>query len=207
MWSAPGTTNVDRQAVARCPVDRVVVHVKQQSEYVDAAIHWAGGYVSHHEIVRPVRTYEQLSGINQLMDRLVELRKGGHTAARIAETLNAEGFLPPMREGVFSKELVRQLMARRGLGDERKEVDILGPSKWWLKDLAAALNTSRAKLRDWAERGWLHSRTSPAQGLYIVGSDRSELQRLQELVAQSGRGVVRYPKALTTPKKRNAKKG
>ena len=98
-------------------------------------------------------------------------------------------------------------MLRRGLGDERKEANILGPGEWWLKDLAAALNMSRAKLRDWAQRGWIHSRTSPAQGLWIVWADGSELTRLRKLAAQSERGVTGYAKALTTPKKRNAKKG
>ena len=80
LWNAPGTTNADRKQMIRCLVERVVVHVRCDSEFVDVTIHWAGGYESQHEIVRPVATYAQLRGFEQLMDRVVELREAGHTA-------------------------------------------------------------------------------------------------------------------------------
>src|SRR5262249_50351252 len=54
LWNAPGTTNVDRKQIIRYLVERVVVHVRCDSELVDATIHWAGGYESQHQIARPV---------------------------------------------------------------------------------------------------------------------------------------------------------
>jgi len=202
LWQATGTTNRDRQAILRCLVDHVVVHVQRDSEYVQVTIHWAGGSLSHHEVIRPVRTYEQLRDFETLMRRIRALRTGGATTAQIATTLNREGFVPPKRYRPFSKELVCQLLERQGLGDERRVATMLGPDEWWLHALARTLPVSPMKLRDWAVRGWLHARKSPAQGLWIVWADVDEVARLRQLLVYSQRGMNGYPGWLTTPKER-----
>ena len=183
-------------------MERVVVHVKKDSEYVDVTIHWHGGFTSQHEVVRPVQFYEQLRDFDKLMERIVELRHEGCTAAQIADYLNREGFSPPKRCGVFYPELVHKLLTRRGLANERTYDGQLGPYEWWLRDLARAIPMSADKLADWARRGWLHSRKTPAQRLWILWADKQEVKRLRRLADLSHRGVVEYPSELTTPKKR-----
>lgn len=202
LWHAPGTTDQDRKEIIRHLVEKVVVHVKDNSEYVDTTIHWQGGFVSRHEVVRPVKSYEQLRDFDKLMDRIAALRHEGHTAAQIADSLNREGFSPPKRCGVFFPELVRQLLRRRGLTNEKTDTDQLGPHEWWLPTLAEEIPVSAGKLADWARRGWVHSRKTPAQRLWILWADQPELKRLRELAARSHRGVVEYPPELTTPKER-----
>ncbi len=202
LWQAVGTTNRDRQAILRCLVDRVVVHVQRESEDVQVAIEWTGGARSHHEVSRPVRTYAQLRDSDTLMRRIRELRTGGATTAQIATTLKTEGFVPPKRSRPFSKELVCQLLERQGLGDERRVPALLGPDEWWLGDLARALQMSPMKLREWGVRGWLHARQSPAQGLWIVWADPEERARLGHLLTQSQRGGNASPASCTPPKPR-----
>ncbi len=165
LWHAPQTTHKDRKEIVRHLVEKVVVHVKNDSEYVDVMIHWQGGFLSQHEVVRPVKSYEKLRDFDKLMDRIVTLRHEGHTAAQIADFLNREGFSPPKRCGAFFPELVRQLLKRRGLANEKTYTDQLGPNEWWLPKLAEAIPVSAGKLADWARRGWLHSRKTPAQRL------------------------------------------
>jgi hypothetical protein len=183
-------------------VEKVVVHVKSGSEYVDVAIHWQGGFVSRHEIVRPVKSYEQLRDFDKLMDRVAELRREGRTAAQIADCLNREGFVPPKRCGGYYPELVHKLLIRRGLANERTYDGQLGPYEWWLRDLARAIPMSADKLTDWARRGWVLSRKTPAQRLWILWADKQEVKRLRKLATLSHRGVVEYPAELTTPKER-----
>ena len=202
LWHAPGTTDQDRKEIIRHLVEKVVVHVKNDSEYVDVAIHWQGGFVSQHEVVRPVATYEQLRDLDKLMDRVVALRREGRTAAQIAACLNQEGFVPPKRCGVFYPELVHELLVRRGLSNEKKYADQLGPHEWWLPKLAEAIPVSAGKLADWARRGWLHSRRTPVQHLWILWADEQEVKRLGKLTAVSRRGIVQYPPELTTRKER-----
>lgn len=204
LWSADGTTNANRKEIIRCLVDRVVVHVRCDSEFVDTTIHWAGGFESSHEIIRPVATYAQLRDFEVLMSRVVELREAGHVAGEIAECLNAEGFYPPRRRGEFTAPVVYQLLKRRALiGNERDHDELLGDEEWWLTDLARELKMSHLKLRDWAKRGWVHSRKTPVQGRWILRADKDEVSRLRELLSQSRRGMNSYTSALKTPKDRS----
>ena len=202
LWHAPETTYKDRKEIVRHLVEKVVVHVNRNSEYVDVTIKWRGGFVSQHEVVRPVKTYEQLRDFDKLMDRIAVLRHEGHTAARIADCLNREGFSPPKRCGEFFPELVHQLLKRRGLANEKTYTDQLGPNEWWLPKLAEQIPVSAGKLADWARRRWLHTRKTPAQRLWVLWADKQELKRLRKLAAVSHRGVVEYPRELITPKER-----
>jgi DNA invertase Pin-like site-specific DNA recombinase len=204
LWNSNGTTNADRKQIIRCLIDHVVVHVRCDSEFVDVTIHWAGGFESHHEIIRPVATYAQLRDFDQLMSRVVELRQSGRVAGEIAERLNIEGFYPPKRRGKFTAPVVYQLLKRRALiGNERDHNELLGTDEWWLTDLARDLQISHLKLRDWANRGWVHSRKTPVQGRWILWADKDEVARLRELLSQSRRGVNAYTSRLKTPKKRS----
>ena len=126
LWHAPGTTHRDRKEIVRHLVEKVVVHVEHDSEYVGITIHWQGGFTSQHEVVRPVRSYEQLRDFDKLMDRIATLRHEGHTTAQIADALNREGFSPPKRRGGFFPDLVRQLLVRRGLAKEKTHTDHSG---------------------------------------------------------------------------------
>lgn len=199
LWNAPGTTNAERKEVIRLLIERVVVHVRKASEYVDATIHWRGGFTSAHEVIRPVHRYEHLRDHGRLIDRIAAWRRVGLTAGEIAARLNGEGFRAPKAPGGYNATSVRKLMSRRGLSDGGKVHGRLGKGEWWLSDLARELGMSDGKLRDWAARGWLHARRSSAHGLWIVWADGLERKRLLKLKARSRRGVVGHPPSSTTP--------
>jgi hypothetical protein len=203
LWNADGTTNANRKEIIRCLVDRVVVYVKCDSEFVDVTIHWAGGYESRHEMIRSVATYAQLRDFDLLMSRIVELREEGCAAPEIAECLNSEGFYPPKRRGKFTAPVVYQLLKRRALiGNERDHKELIGEDEWWLTDLARELKMTHMKLRDWVNRGWVHGRKTPIQGRWILWADEDEVSRLHDLLLQSQRGVNAYTSDLKTPKER-----
>jgi DNA invertase Pin-like site-specific DNA recombinase len=204
LWQAEGTTDADRKEVLRCLVEKVMVDVQHKSEHVAIKIHWHGGFISHHEVIRPVRRYDQLRDRDGLMDRLVELRQAGQSAAGIAEQLNREGFRTPKRRTPFTAWVVRQLLHRRKLSTEKAVVGPLGSGEWWLPDLARALGMRPVKLRDWVLRGWVQSRQTTVRGLWVVWADAEELRRLERLQACSRRGVRSYPKELTTPQTRKS---
>jgi hypothetical protein len=60
LWQAVETTAQDRKEIVRLLVERVVVHVCRDSEYVEVTLCWHGGYTSQHTIVRPVQSYARL---------------------------------------------------------------------------------------------------------------------------------------------------
>jgi hypothetical protein len=201
LWEAESTTNADRQEIIRCLVDRVVVLVRQNTEHCDVTIHWKGGYASQHEVIRPVRSRLQLQDGDRLRTRITELRGQGQTAAAIAATLRAEGFVPPRQRGDYNAGLVYGLLRRYGLAQQRAP-ESLRRNEWRLPELARKLGISRGKLREWAVRKWCHARQASAQGRWVIWADRQELLRLRRLKAHSKLGAPSYPEELTTPKKR-----
>jgi DNA invertase Pin-like site-specific DNA recombinase len=203
LWQAPSTTVVDRKEIIRCLVERVEVCVRGNTEYVDVTIGWAGGFVSRHEILRPLAAYRQMRDYERLSRRLCELREAGRTAAQIAVQLNQEGYHPTGRRQTFGAMTVRQLLFRWGLSGERPEQVVLHRNEWWLSELARELRTSLATVRRWAIRGWVHCRRSPRQGYYILWADRDELDRLRRL-RDHGKAYpkVSCPPELTVPKSR-----
>jgi DNA invertase Pin-like site-specific DNA recombinase len=200
LWHAPATTTADRKEVIRALIERVDVQVHKDSEYVEATIHWQGGFTSQHELVRPVGCHEQLRDFKPLLERLVQLHTGGQRAPQIAETLNREGFHTPHTRS-FTSQRVRQLLCRTGLGEWRRNKESLAPQEWLLSDLALELGMPKAKLRDWIVRGWLHARQTAVGGRWIAWADEAERERLRTLHQRSQRGVTSFPPELTTPKK------
>jgi DNA invertase Pin-like site-specific DNA recombinase len=201
LWDAPSTSNADRKEIIRCLVDQVVVCVQQNTEHCDVTIHWKGGYTSQHEIIRPVRSQNQLRDGERLRARITELKGAGHTAAAIGAKLTAEGFVTPRQRGVYNANLIYALSRRYGLTDQHARDD-LRKGEWSLPDLAKEVDVSCRKLRDWAISKWCHARQSGSSRQWIIWADREERNRLRRLASHSKLGNTAYPAKLTTPKKR-----
>ena len=202
LWHAAETTPQDRKAIVRCLVDRVVVHVDQQSEYVDVTIQWHGGFASQHQVVRPVGCYTQLRDYDLLITRIKTLHQEGKSVPEIAEHLNQEGFVPPRRRGAFSVSTVAPLMDRLGLVGELHRDDLLASNEWWIRDLAAKLEIRAGKVHYWANQGWVHSRKTPSGRHWIVWADKDELKRLEKLKTLRNSYTAKRNPELVTPKAR-----
>jgi hypothetical protein len=206
LWRAATTTVQDRQEVVRHLVERVVVAVQGETEWVDVAVHWAGGFVSRHEVRRPVMRVEQLRDHAELMRRVAELHGAGRTSRQIAEALNREGFRPPKRRETYNKAMVQVLLARRGRSGPRPEEvtgeDPRGNDEWWLSDLSRELGMPQPTVHSWVRRGWIRGRKSPgAGGRWILWAGAEELERLRRLRAYRRTWPDEtYPAELTTPR-------
>jgi hypothetical protein len=186
LWEAETTTAADRKAIARHLIDRVVVAVRDDSEYVDVTIHWLGGMTSMHELIRPVGRYEQMRDYKELLEYILELQEQGWSARQIAEQLNREGWRPPRRRATFHAPMIRKLLSRnvrRGREVDPTEASILLESdEWWFGALARQLDMPPATLYSWLRRGWVHARQLPGVcGRWILCADEDELSRLGHL--------------------------
>ena len=186
LWQAPATTAADRQRIVRLLVKEVVVTVREESEYVDVTIQWAGGSTSRHALVRPVQRYQQLADYERLLNRIDELRTAGQTLAKVAEQLNREGFHPPKRSATFTGGILTRLLAQRGRTGPRPRVvaepGVLGEHEWLLTDLARKLGMSQATLHRWVRVGWVHARKLPTPGgHWVIWADADELDRMTRI--------------------------
>jgi DNA invertase Pin-like site-specific DNA recombinase len=207
LWGADSTTAVDRQRLVRLLVERVEVDVQGQSERVRLAITWSGGFVSHHDLVRAVQRYEQLTDYPRLCARVEELRAQGKSMAAVADCLNAEGFHPPKRVERFTGPMVAGFLARKyGQAGERV-TNALRPGEWLLGDLARHLGMPATTLHYWRKLGWVRARKLPVTGgpwaIRATGPERRRLARLRRY--QQSHPNQATPAELTTPRRSKTK--
>jgi DNA invertase Pin-like site-specific DNA recombinase/uncharacterized protein YndB with AHSA1/START domain len=186
LWHASQTSPAHRKTILGHLMEKVIVSVQGETERVDVTIHWAGGFTSQHELVRPVARYEQLSHYDRLIARLAALRDAGQTTTQIARQLNHEGWHPPKRRATFNGPMVRQLLSRNGLVRPRRYRGTAGAElprdQWWFADLACRLDMPQPTLYTWIRRGWVVARQLPgARGRWVIQADHEELKRLRAL--------------------------
>jgi DNA invertase Pin-like site-specific DNA recombinase len=211
LWHADTTTAAERQRLVRFLIEQIEVSVQGETDQVEVAIRWAGGFVSRHSLTRAVQSYEQLADYRRLRARIAELRAAGKSMAAVAESLNEEGFRPPKRATRFSKDMVGGFLAKDGRSGPRPKAlsakGLLRKGEWLLTDLARHLRMPSATLHRWRKVGWVHARKLPvAGGHWALWADAVELKRLVRLRGhRRPRRDQPIPIELTIPKKRKVK--
>jgi hypothetical protein len=173
---------------------------------MDVEVHWAGGFVSRHELTRPVARYEQLRDYERLRARIAELREARVSSRAIAERLNTEGWPRPSGRGRFTSGSVRNFFRTRGLACRRPRAEAsqqnLGPHEWWCADLAHRAGVPARSIHTWIKRGYVNARQLDGHlGRWIVWADDEELGRLRRLhERRRGWSSEPPPTDLATPK-------
>lgn len=192
LWDASTTTIVDRQMILRQLVEQVVVTVQGDSEKVEVEVHWAGGHKTQTQVLRPVARMEQLSYFPELMKRVRTLRAQGHSARKIAQRLNAEGWRAAKRRTTFTGAMVQELWTRVDGGTRvrpRDEMCTRPKDQWLLSELAAELDMPWITLYRWLRRGWVRGfKQKEPPHHWILQADATELCRLRALRRAPKRG-------------------
>jgi DNA invertase Pin-like site-specific DNA recombinase len=113
LWHSHQTTAADRKEILRLLVERVVIHVQEDSEQGTVDIAWRGGLTTKHVLVRSVSRYESLSEYPRMLARIEQLRDKGLTIAEVAKQLNKEGYRTPKSRKGYTSTSVRKLLSRR----------------------------------------------------------------------------------------------
>ena len=211
LWQAATTTSADRQRLVRFLIERIELVVRGVTDEVEVTIHWTGGFVSRHSLVRAVQSYEQLANYAHLRARIEELRAQGQTMAQVAHCLNQEGFHPPKRAQCFTTSMVAGFLAKGGRSGPRPRAlsakGMLRRGEWLLTDLARKLQMPSATLHRWRKVGWVQARKLPVPGgHWAISAGMAELKRLTRLRKyQRTRRDQPIPAELTTPNVRKKK--
>lgn len=180
LWNAPTTTPADRKTVLRLLIDHVDISANRESSWTDLVVHWAGGHLTHQRLRRPVHKLVQTGDKDALMATIHDLRRKGLSARRIAEQLNADGWITPTQHNHFNERLVRMLLHRYGnvpRGPKPSPRD--AENAWWLADLARELKMPVVTMYGWVSRGLVQTRWIDGQRAVIA--DKAELRRLRQL--------------------------
>lgn len=184
LWQAPSTTDADRKQILREVIERVVVNVEGESEWVEARIHWAGGHQSYTRFRRPVCRFDQLSTWPQLLMRIQEMLRARISASKIAATLNAEG-MRAANGMPFTEACIRMLMLRQGLHSTRnrqRHTPCLNRHEWTIAGLAKELKVGYGTLIRWIHEKVLDGRKLD-DGRWVVTADSAKCQQLTAFLA------------------------
>ena len=181
LWHAPDTPDQDRKSILRQVIDRVVVQVVDQTQWVEVRIHWAGGDQTHTQLRRPVARLEQLSDWDAIRRTILHLKARGHTARSIADRLNAEGWRATS-SGPFTPHSVRTWLSRYGPPPPRRspaESMRLQPNQWLIPELVRHLGVSYQTLRTWINQGRLDAhQIGGKHGRWVIDADANQLTQL-----------------------------
>ena len=211
LWQAATTTPSDRQRLIRFLIERIELFVRGATDQVEVAIHWTGGFVSQHSLVRAVQSYEQLANYARSACSNRGAAPQGQTMAQVAQCLNQEGFHPPKRAICFTTSMVAGFMAKGGRSGPRPRAlsvqGMLRRGEWLLMDLARKLQMPSATLHRWRKVGWVQARKLPVPGgHWAISAATAELKRLTRLRKyQRTRRDQPIPAELTTPNVRKKK--
>jgi DNA invertase Pin-like site-specific DNA recombinase len=197
LWNAAGTKDADRKAVLREIIDRVVINIEGESEWVEAWVHWAGGRQTYTRFLRPVSRITQLSTGKRLLERVRELLSERVSAPKIADRLNAEG-LRTSRGLPFNEGRVRMLMVRHGLRSARQRHKssscTLGKDEWFIPDLVHKLHVGYHTIYQWRLGGQIEGRKGE-DGRWIVTADETTCRRLTTFQARQRQVKQRHESA------------
>lgn len=181
LWNAATTTPCQRKEIIRQIVQSVTVDVEKDSEFVHVRIDWVGGTSGQSCIIRPVGKWSQLSHYPQLCERICQMAQSSMTTDEMLACLHREGFYGPRGDKMITRETLRTLMRKLGLGAHRpKSHPCLAENEWLLPDLARKLEMPVSTLHRWAKRGLLKARQLENQypKYWIIWADTDELIRL-----------------------------
>ena len=126
----------------------------------------------------------------------------------LAACLDRAGFRPPSsRADRFTPERARDLVYRLGFSKRRRPDEKLAVDEWWIRDLADELAVGYNRFKEWAKKGYVHSRRIGKRKHLVIWADAEERDRLRRLRDAFCPGrTSRYPTELTRPKTRFEKK-
>jgi hypothetical protein len=173
--------------IVRQLIERIVVTVVDSTETVQVEVHWQGGHTTQTWVNRPVGRLEQMRDYQALMDRVKVLQSQGCSTPKMAEILNAEGWVPPKQRGTYNAPMVRSLLNRQGisLGTPKQQHTVGIPreaDEWTLKELAQHLQMPEPTLYAWLKKGLIKARQVKVNSrlVWLATADADQLEQLRQ---------------------------
>lgn len=181
LWNSATTTDADRKQILRELIDKVVVNVEAETEWVESRIYWAGGHETYTRFRRPVARLEQLASWPECCRRMQELNRQARSAPEIVSVLNREGYRS-VNGKLLTESTIRSWLSRYGLSSihrQKRELLKLGPDEWFTKDLCRKLGVSIDAVYRWIRQRLVTARQIDGrQGWWVVTANADKLQEL-----------------------------
>ncbi len=182
IWSTDVLTQVQRKALLRCLIDKVVVH-RLQRDHVRIRIIWKGGDNTNFDLPIPVGSLAELTNGEELEARIVALARLGFNDDDVASQLTTEGFRSPMRLTLLPST-VKRIRLEHHIFQQRsqshpRQID----GYFTVSQLAKKLNLSKHWFYDRIHNGTITIARDQKTQLYLFPDEPNTLNKLQRLHA------------------------
>jgi hypothetical protein len=182
LW--PSLTNTNRKELLRSLITRVILK-REAPDWVEVRIVWISGHYSIAHVRPPIRRQEDVSGYDEMVERIRVLCQQGLSDQQMAEQLTAEGFRSA-RALDISRNTVLKIRMKQGwlllLGQSRNALSVQGHLT--PRGLAARLGVERS----WVYRHICNGVIDPKhvmrhpQGVYLIKDSPDLIAYLRQLI-------------------------
>jgi hypothetical protein len=182
LWQTDVLWQVQRKALRRCLMDKVVVHRVPRDE-VRTRIVWKGGATTTFAVPVSVGAFADRHGAAAMAQQMLTLCAAGHTDEVIAAQLTQQGYRSPQRPQVLPST-VRTIRLKHGRMQQRHQSHP--------RHVAGSLTVPQRARRLGVSPHWLYDRLAngrmqlakdPATGLSLFPDEPTTLEHLQQLQA------------------------
>jgi DNA invertase Pin-like site-specific DNA recombinase len=185
LW--PELSNAQKKELLRSLISHVIVK-RPVPDQIKARIVWASGHYSDHTAITPVHSERDVTGYDDMVDRIQELWKQWYNDDQIAAQLTEEGFHSARSphvtaDSVMKIRLARKWYSRRAQMQGVEEVDGL----WTTRGLAKQLGVDSSTICRYIYKGIIPPEDvtrDPASGVYIIHNDPQLVERLRKRVVE-----------------------
>ncbi len=182
IWSSNVLTQVQRKALLRCLIDKVVVH-RLQRDHVRIRIIWKGGDNTNLSMPIPVGSLAELTNGEELEARILTLARQGFNDDDVAAQLTAEGFRSPMRLTLLPSTVKRIRLEHRIFQQRSQSHPRQIDGYLTVPQLAKMLNFSKHWFYDRIHKGTIAIARDEKTRLYLFPDEPNTLTQLQRLQA------------------------
>jgi len=195
LWQTDVLSQVQRKALLRCLIDKVVVH-RVPRDVVQTRIVWKGGATTTFAVPVSVGAFADLQGAAAMEQQILALFAAGYTDDAIAAQLTQQGYRSPQRPQVLPST-VRTIRLKHGLLRQRHQSHPRQVAGYLtVPQLARRLGVAPHWLYDRLANGRIQLAKDPTTGLYLFPDEPMTLEPLQQLRAGTCAQVcVRAPTA------------
>ncbi len=180
IWDDDALTRVQKKALLRCLIDKVVLH-RLRRDCIRIRIIWKGGDDTLCDLPIPVGSLAELTRGEELKTRIVTLARQGCSDDAIAEQLTAEGFRSPLALTLLPST-VKRIRLEYGIFQQRhqshpRQID----GYLTISQLAQMLNFPKHWFYDRIHNGTIAIARDETTHLYLFPDEPQTLTRLQQL--------------------------
>jgi DNA invertase Pin-like site-specific DNA recombinase len=188
LWESGRLSVEHKKEMLRSLIRRTVLS-RPQSERTEIRIVWISGAVSTLSVPQPLRRVRDLSGYEEMVERILTLSAEGYTDAKIARNLTEEGFRAARSKEGIPRVFITDVRCERGISsvfETQKGREKLEGS-WTVLGLAKALGVSHNRIYRLIHNGSLTTERHPKTGRYLIADDPELIAGLRRRLAANER--------------------